>query len=159
MEGSQALTSMDTKSLEVLYPSHGRGPLLFIAPRAKLAVTPSLGNGRDDRTLRSDRPDARPQRPVMRYSPRVPCVQRSSSDPNGHLPTGRSTSTDRTLDPQRPVVSSKLPSMTGRVRSTRPDIAQRPVLNPKHCADRQPDRTHHFSVWSFRTQRPVTVKQ
>ena len=51
MEGSQALTSMDTKSLEVLHTSHGRGPLLFIAPRAKLAVTPSLGNGRADRTL------------------------------------------------------------------------------------------------------------
>ena len=47
------LPSMDTKSLEVLSTSHGRGPLLFIAPRAKLAVTPSLGNGRADRTLRS----------------------------------------------------------------------------------------------------------
>jgi len=141
MEGSQALTSMDTKSLEVLSTSHGRGPLLFIAPRAKLAVTPSLGNGRDDRTLRSDRPDAGPQRPVTRYSPRVPCVQRSSSDPNGHLPTGRSTSTDRTLDPQRPVVSSKLPSMTGRVRSNAIGRSQRPVTLQllRHRTSARPD--------------------
>ena len=50
MDGSQALTSMDTKSLEVLSSSHGRRPLLFIAPRAKLAVTPSLGVFRVDRT-------------------------------------------------------------------------------------------------------------
>ena len=58
MEGSQALTSMDTKSLEVLLASHGRGPLLFIAPRAKLAVTlhwakigPTGRSGRVDWTL------------------------------------------------------------------------------------------------------------
>ena len=53
MEGSQALSSMDTKSPKVLNASHGRRPLLFIAPRAKLVVTPSLGNCRVDRTLRS----------------------------------------------------------------------------------------------------------
>ena len=53
MEGSQALTSMDTKSPEVLSISHGRGYLLFIAPWAKLAVTPSLGKTQDDQTLRS----------------------------------------------------------------------------------------------------------
>ena len=50
MEGSQALSSMDTKSLEVLSTSHGRDTLLFIAPWAKLAVTPSLGKFWEDRT-------------------------------------------------------------------------------------------------------------
>ena len=50
MEGSQAFTSMDTKSPEVLSSSHGRDHLLFIAPWAKLAVTPSLGKFQDDRT-------------------------------------------------------------------------------------------------------------
>ena len=51
MEGFQALSSMDTKSPKVLNTSHGRRPLLFIAPRAKLAVTPSLGKSQADRTL------------------------------------------------------------------------------------------------------------
>ena len=50
MQGSRALTSMDTKSPEVLSTSHGRGHLLFIAPRAKIVVTPSLGRFQDDRT-------------------------------------------------------------------------------------------------------------
>ena len=57
MEGSQALTSMDTKSPEVLNSSHGRDHLLFIAPWAKQAVTPSLGKFRDDRTHMSFAPD------------------------------------------------------------------------------------------------------
>ena len=60
MEGSQALTSMDTKSPVVLSTSDGQDPLLFIAPWAKLAVTPSLGKTQDDRTLRSYRPDVGP---------------------------------------------------------------------------------------------------
>ena len=51
MEGSQALSSMDTKSPKVLSTSHGRGHLLFIAPWAKLAITPSLGKSQADRTL------------------------------------------------------------------------------------------------------------
>ena len=37
------------------------------------------------------------------------CVQQESSDLNGHLLTGRSATTDRTLSLQRPVVSSKVP--------------------------------------------------
>ena len=52
---------------------------------------------------------------------------------NGHLLTGRSTSTDRTLDPQRPVVSSNLPSMTGRVRSNAIGRSQRPVILQHLC--------------------------
>ena len=50
MGGSQALSSMDTKSPKVLRTSHGRDQLLSIAPWAKLAVTPSLDKFRDDRT-------------------------------------------------------------------------------------------------------------
>ena len=73
MEGSQALSSMDTKSLEVLNTSHGRDHLLFIAPRAKLAVTPSLAKFQDDRTRRSFAPDASgPLCPVAADPPRVP---------------------------------------------------------------------------------------
>ena len=89
MEASQALTSMDTKSPEVLYSSHGRDPFLFIAPWAKLAVTPSLGKTRDDRTLRSYRPDAGPQRPVNGCSPHVTSVQTQSLDLNGQVMTER----------------------------------------------------------------------
>ena len=57
MEGSQALPSMDTKFPKVLSLFHGQDTLLFIAPWAKLAVTPSLGIFRDDRTPRSCAPD------------------------------------------------------------------------------------------------------
>jgi hypothetical protein len=39
LEGSQALSSMDTKSPKVLNFSHGRGALLFIAQRLKIAVS------------------------------------------------------------------------------------------------------------------------
>ena len=75
MEGSQALSSMDTKSPKVLNASQGRDHLLFIAPSAKLAVTPSLGKTQDDRTLQSYRPDAGPQRPVNGCSPCVTSIQ------------------------------------------------------------------------------------
>ena len=92
MEGSEALTSMDTKSLEVLNTSHGRDTLLFIAPRAKLAVTPSLGIFRVDRTRRSYRPNVGPQCPVNGCSPRVVFVQPQSLDLNGQVMTGRSCS-------------------------------------------------------------------
>ena len=117
MEGSQALTSMDTKSPKVLSTSHGRGHLLFIAPRAKLAVTSSLGKTQDDRTLRSYRPDAGPQRPVNRCSPHVASVQPQSRDLNGQVMTGGNCSKWPDAEPQRPVVSSKHPEtifMTGR---------------------------------------------
>ena len=83
MEGSQALSSMDTKSSKVLSTSHGRDTLLFIALWAKLAVTPSLGVFRVDRTRRSNRPDAGPQRPVNGCSPHVATVQLQSLDLNG----------------------------------------------------------------------------
>ena len=86
MEGSQALSSMDTKSLEVLSTSHGRDTLLFIASRAKLAVIPSLCVFRVDRTHRSYRPDAGPQRPVNGCSPHVTSVQTQSLNLNGQLP-------------------------------------------------------------------------
>ena len=103
MEGSQELSSMDTKSPKVLNSCHARDPLLFIAPWAKLAITPSLGTARGDRTLRSDRPDAPSQRapsqrPVNGCTPRVASVQPQSLDLNGWLSrtnsqvmTGRST--------------------------------------------------------------------
>jgi len=92
MEGSQALTSMDTKSPEVLNPSHGQDTLLFIALRAKLAVAPSLGKTRDDRTRWSKRPDAGPQRPVNGCLPHVASVQPQSLDLNGQVMIGRSCS-------------------------------------------------------------------
>ena len=94
----------------MLSPNHGRRPLLFIAPRAKLAVTPSLGKTRVDRT-----PD---------LSVRSPDDSHVSPAFNGHHPISTVisrpdavASTDRTLDPQHLVIYSKLPSMTGRVRS------------------------------------------
>ena len=92
MEGSQALTSMDTKSPEVLSTSHGQDPLLFIAPWAKLAITSSLGKTRGDRTLQSDRSDVGPQRPVNGCSPRVTSVQPQSLDLNGQVMIGHSGS-------------------------------------------------------------------
>ena len=58
MEGSQALSSMDTKSPKVLSTSHGRDHLLFIAPQAKIAITPSLSVFWDDWTRRSCALDA-----------------------------------------------------------------------------------------------------
>ena len=89
------------------------------------------------------------------------------------------------LNPQRPVVSSKVPtttgrvrlkltgrwnlsvrlstvrvetwfSSTGRVRSTSTGHSQCPVVNPSHCTDSQHDRTQAVSVRCFWIQRPVT---
>ena len=131
---------MDTKSPKVLSISHGRRPLLFIAPRAKLAVTPSLGKNRADRTL--------------------DLSVRSSAD--GHASrsqrsldlTGRSGKTDRTLKPQRPVVSSKLPEayFLDRTRPVHLDRTQTSVrcntLGTEQT--RQFDRTQPFSVRSLR---------
>ena len=115
MEGSQALSSMDTKSPEVLSTSHGRDPLLFIAPWAKLAVTPSLGKTRFDRTLRSYRPDAGPQRPVNGCSPRVASIQPQSLDLNGQVMTERSTVTRPNAPLPSPAISKEAPFMTERV--------------------------------------------
>ena len=44
MEGSQALTSMDTKSPEVLNTGHGRNHLLFIAPTKIEPLYPFTGH-------------------------------------------------------------------------------------------------------------------
>ena len=89
------------------------------------------------------------------------------------------------LNPQRPVVSSKVPTSTGRVRlkltgrwnlsvrsstvrvetwssstervrSTSIGHSQCPVVNPSHCTDSQRDRTQAVSVRCFWIQRPVT---
>ena len=94
---------MDTKSPEVLDSSHGRGHLLFIAPWAKLAITPSLGKFQDDRTLRSDQPDAGPQRPVNGCSPRVASIQPQLLGLNSQMMTGRSTVPRLDTGPQCPV--------------------------------------------------------
>ena len=53
--------------------------LLFIAPRAKIAVTPSLGVFRVDRTRWSDRPDAPCQRPINGWLPHHPSLQMLST--------------------------------------------------------------------------------
>ena len=64
---------MNTKSPEVLNSSHGRDHLLFIAPWAKLAVTPSLGKFWDDRTRKSFAPDTSGRLcPVVADPPHVP---------------------------------------------------------------------------------------
>ena len=44
MEGSQALTSMDTKSLKVLSTSHGRDHLILIAPTKIEPLYPFTGH-------------------------------------------------------------------------------------------------------------------
>ena len=96
---------MDTKSPKVLNTSHDRDPLLSIAPRDKLAVTPSLGKTRDNRTLRLYRPDAPCQRPVNGCTPCVTSVQPQSFDLNGQVMTGRSTVPRPDVPLPSPVVS------------------------------------------------------
>ena len=44
MEGSQALTNMDTKSPEVLSTSHAQDHLLFIAPMKIEPLYPFIGH-------------------------------------------------------------------------------------------------------------------
>jgi hypothetical protein len=51
-------------------PTKDRTPLLFIAPRSNRAITPSLGNLRDDRTHRWNRPGAAPV--SDHYNPSIP---------------------------------------------------------------------------------------
>ena len=48
MEGSQALTSMDTKSPKVLNLIHGRAPPLFIPQRPNRAVAQNIATGASD---------------------------------------------------------------------------------------------------------------
>ena len=71
--------------------------------------------------------------------------------------TGRSGKTDRTLDPQRPIISSKLPSMTGRVRSNAIGRSTSVRSLSSYCyTPCQRDRTQAGSVRCFWIQRPVT---
>ena len=68
----------------MLTSSQGRPPLLFIAPRAKLVVAPSLGKTRGHRTRCREPPDAQLQRPVLRRQPRVTSRLNSTVAANGY---------------------------------------------------------------------------
>ena len=74
--------------------------------------------------------------------------------------TGRSGKTDRTLEPQRSVVSSKLPEayFFDRTRPVHLDRTQTSIrCNTLGTAQtRQFDRTHAARVRCFQTQRPVS---
>ena len=104
MEGSQALSSMDTKSPEVV-----ETPFLFIAPWAKIAVTPSLGIFRVDWM--------HPANVRSRYAVHVSlCAQPKSPNLNGNFVCQRlrcdqtqHSEDDRTLLCLSPVISIELP--------------------------------------------------
>ena len=68
----------------MLSASQGRPPLLFIAPRAKLAVAPSLGKTRGHRTLTRSHRKLNPQRPVLTRQPRVTSRLNSTIAANGY---------------------------------------------------------------------------
>ena len=68
----------------MLGASQGWPPLLFIAPRAKLAVAPSLGKTRGHRTLTRSHRMLNPQRPVLRRQPRVTSRLNSTVAANGY---------------------------------------------------------------------------
>jgi hypothetical protein len=69
----------------VLSTCQGRPPLLFIAPRAKLAVAPSLGKTRGHRTLTGSHRTLNSQRPVLRRRPRVTSRLKTTVAANGYL--------------------------------------------------------------------------
>ena len=80
-------------------------------------------------------------------------VQPCSADLNDYKVTGLSDTSDRTLRPQCPVVSSKLPKPTFADR-TRPVMPDRTLPASGHAvttyyADRQHDQTQPFSVRSL----------
>jgi len=68
----------------VLSTGQGRPPLLFIAPRAKLAVAPSLGKNRGHRTHCREPPDAGTVRLVLQKQPRVTSHLNSTVAANGY---------------------------------------------------------------------------
>ena len=75
--------------------------------------------------------------------------------------TGRTSKTDRTLKPQRPVVSSKLPEayIFDRTRPVHLDRTQTSVWcnTLGTVLIDQIDRTHAASVRCFQTQRSVSL--
>jgi len=69
----------------VLSASQGRPPFLFIAPRAKLAVAPSLGKTRGHQTLTGSHRTLNTQRPVLRRQPHVTSRLNSTVAANGYF--------------------------------------------------------------------------
>ena len=117
----------------MLNTSQGWPPLLFIAPRAKLAVAPSLGKTRGHRTRCRERPDAQPHRPVLRRQPCVTSRLKSTVTANGY----------HTLAPDTSPLDAPLVH-TGRVRCT-PDPCVESSANSKGHRTRPTGCT--LSVW------------
>jgi len=107
----------------VLSTSQGRSQLLFIAPRAKLAVAPLLGKTRGHRTLTGSHRTLNSQRPVLRRQPRVTSRLKSTVAANGYCARAPFTAPP-----------DALLRHTGRVRCT-PDSCA------KSSADLQDHRT------------------
>jgi len=114
----------------VLSTSQGRSPLLFIAPRAKLAVAPLLGKTRGHRTLTGSYQTLNPQRPVLRRWPRVTSRLNSTVTANGY----------HALAPDTAAPDAQLVH-TGRVRCT-----------PDPCAERSANSHGHQTRATGRTQ-------
>ena len=111
----------------MLSTSQGRPPLLFIAPRAKLAVAPSLGKTRGHRTLTGSYRTLNPQHPVLRRQPRVTSRLNSTVAANGY----------HALAPDTAPPDAQLVH-TGRVRCT-PDPCAESSAN-SHCHRTHPKR-------------------
>ena len=119
----------------MLSSGQGRPPLLFIAPRAKLVVAPSLGKTRGHRTLTGSHRTFNPQRPVLRRQPRVTSRLKTTVAANAYcarVPTQHHrTLYHVTLDP---CAESSANSHGHRTRATGRTLSVR--CSPDSCAER-----------------------
>ena len=119
----------------MLSTSQGRPPLLFIAPRAKLAVAPSLGKTRGHRTLTGSHRTLNPQHPVLTRHPRVTSRLNSTIAANGYCARAPAQY-HRTLyyvTPD-PCAESSTNSQGHRTRATGRTLSVR--CSPDSCAER-----------------------
>ena len=146
----------------MLSTSQGRPPLLFIAPRAKLAVAPSLGKTRGHRTLTASNWTLNPHRPVLRRQPCVTSHLNSTVSANGYHPLTRDTAPPDALlrhtgcvrcTPD-PCAESSANSQGHWTRATRRTLSVR--CSPDSCAERvAKPPAHRTMITGLTPVRPV----
>ena len=146
----------------MLSTDQGRPPLLFIAPRAKLAVAPSLGKTRGHQTLIGSHRTLNPQRPVLRRQPRVTSHLNSTIAANGYCapvpdtapPDAQLVYTGRVRCTPDPCVGSSANSQGHRTRSTGRTLSVRCSLDS--CTERVAKPSAHRTLSTGLTPvRPV----
>ena len=136
----------------MLNASQGRPPLLFIAPRAKLAVTPSLGKTRGHRTLTGNHRTLNTQRPVLRHRPRVTSRLKTTVAANGYLalapdtapPDAQLVHTGRTRCTPDSCAESSANSHGHRTQATGRTLSVR--CSPNSCAERVAKPSAHRTL-------------